>query len=65
MTTLFLPHAPYAEDQPYAKTILTFHVLRSGATVGAGTRGAVAGEENLSTANTTARITANTTPSAT
>ena len=35
MTTLFLPHTPYAEDQPYAKTLLTFHVLRAGATAGA------------------------------
>jgi len=34
MTSLF-PHPEYAEDQPYAKTILTFHVLRSGATTGA------------------------------
>jgi Protein of unknown function (DUF1757) len=34
MTSLF-PHAEYAEDQPYSKTILTFHVLRAGATAGA------------------------------
>ena len=34
MTTLF-PHAAYAEDQTSAQTILTFHVLRAGATAGA------------------------------
>ncbi|KAF1808857.1 hypothetical protein P152DRAFT_462085 [Eremomyces bilateralis CBS 781.70] len=30
-----LPHAEYAEDQKHAKSILTFHVLRSGFTAGA------------------------------
>jgi hypothetical protein len=34
MTSLF-PHAGYTEDQRYPKTILTFHVLRAGATAGA------------------------------
>jgi hypothetical protein len=34
MTSLF-PPAEYAEDQSYSKTILTFHVLRAGATTGA------------------------------
>src|ERR1700761_7844588 len=33
--TSVIPHAPYAEDQKYPKTILTFHVLRSGAAAGA------------------------------
>jgi hypothetical protein len=33
--TTFFKKAEYAEDQKYAKTILTFHVLRSGAVVGA------------------------------
>ncbi|KAF2434970.1 hypothetical protein EJ08DRAFT_385959 [Tothia fuscella] len=31
----FAPHSAYAEDQKYAKSILTYHVLRSGATMGA------------------------------
>jgi hypothetical protein len=55
MTTLF-PHAEYAEDQKYAKTILTFHVLRSGAAAGAATAFPIAlglclakGPRNLST----------------
>lgn len=34
MTSLFLPHPAYAEDQAYAHTILTFHVLRSGFVAG-------------------------------
>jgi hypothetical protein len=38
MTALFHSsprlHPPYAEDQPYARSILTFHVLRSGAVSG-------------------------------
>lgn len=34
MSDLF-PHTPYTEDQPLSKTILTTHVLRSGATAGA------------------------------
>lgn len=33
--TSFAPHSAYAEDQKYAKSLLTFHVLRSGATMGA------------------------------
>jgi hypothetical protein len=33
--TSFAPHSAFAEDQEYAKSILTFHVLRSGATMGA------------------------------
>lgn len=33
MATL-LPHPPYAEDQPYARSFLTFHVLRAGAATG-------------------------------
>lgn len=35
MTSLFLPHPAYAEEQPYARTILTFHALRSGFAGGA------------------------------
>jgi len=31
----FFPHPSYAEDQPYAKTILTTHVLTRGLTTGA------------------------------
>jgi hypothetical protein len=31
----FFPHPPYAEDQPYSKTILTTHVLSRGFTAGA------------------------------
>ena len=42
MNHLF-PHAQYAEDQPYSKTILTYHVLfrgwQSGALVGLGISG--------------------------
>jgi hypothetical protein len=34
MTTLF-PHSSYAEDQPYAKSILRFHVLLRGLNMGA------------------------------
>ena len=33
MASLF-SHPPYAEDQPYARSILTFHVLRAGAATG-------------------------------
>src|SRR3954447_10268644 len=33
MTTLF-PHASYAEDQPYSKPILAYHVLSRGFLVG-------------------------------
>ena len=36
----FLPHADYAEEQPYAKSILTYHVLhrsfQTGAVIGLG-----------------------------
>jgi hypothetical protein len=32
---MFFKQAEYVEDQKYAKTILTFHVLRSGAVAGA------------------------------
>ncbi|KAF2100941.1 hypothetical protein NA57DRAFT_74538 [Rhizodiscina lignyota] len=35
MTSLFLPHPAYAEEQEHARTILTFHVLRSGFVAGA------------------------------
>jgi hypothetical protein len=31
----FFPHPPYAEDQPFSKTILTTHVLHRGFTAGA------------------------------
>ncbi|KAF1963172.1 hypothetical protein CC80DRAFT_521992 [Byssothecium circinans] len=33
MTSLF-PHPPYAEDQPYARTILYLHTFRAGAMTG-------------------------------
>jgi len=33
--TSFVPHSAYAEDQKYAKSILAFHVIRSGAAMGA------------------------------
>jgi len=33
--TALMPHALYAKDQSYAKPILAYHVLRSGATAGA------------------------------
>jgi hypothetical protein len=36
----FFPHPPYAEDQPYGRTILTTHVLARGFTTGAGLGGA-------------------------
>ncbi|KAI0806161.1 hypothetical protein BC629DRAFT_1147399 [Irpex lacteus] len=32
----FFPHAQYAEDQPYSRTILTGHVLSRGFIIGAG-----------------------------
>jgi hypothetical protein len=32
----FFPHSAYAEDQPYARTILTLHVLSRGFAIGAG-----------------------------
>ena len=40
MTSRYFPHPEYAEDQPYAKAILTYHVLcrafQSGAVIGLG-----------------------------
>ncbi|KAF2635037.1 hypothetical protein P280DRAFT_511460 [Massarina eburnea CBS 473.64] len=33
MTSLF-PHSPYAEDQPYARSILYLHTFRAGAMMG-------------------------------
>jgi len=32
--TSFVPHTEHAEDQPHARAILTFHVLRAGAAAG-------------------------------
>lgn len=37
MTSLFLPHPGYAEEQEYSRTILAFHVLRSGFVAGSTT----------------------------
>lgn len=34
MTSLYLPHPGYAEEQQHSRTILTFHVLRSGLVTG-------------------------------